>query len=166
MEGIWIDVLGFEGIYKVNNKGEIYSIKNNKILKQYKNKTTGYYMVDLRNKEKRSNKTVHRIVMESFKGYKNMDVNHIDGNKSNNNIGNLEWCTRKENLDHAWNNKLRTKTCNKKVQMLDEEMNVVKTFNSHNEVYKFLGIKKSSRLWSAIKHNIKYKKHYWRLINE
>ena len=52
---------------------------------------------------------IHRLVADSFfdGDHKRLDVNHIDGNKANNNLTNLEWCTRQENIKHAFINGLK-----------------------------------------------------------
>jgi hypothetical protein len=112
---VWKDVKGYEGIYSVSDTGIIKSndreIEINEfertvkghIRKQFCDKN-GYCVVDLYKGNERKKCKVHRIVMEAFKPNKNackLDVNHIDGNKKNNNLLNLEWCTRKENINHA-----------------------------------------------------------------
>jgi hypothetical protein len=91
--------------YLVSNKGKIKSLKSNKILKQYKN-SNGYLVTNviLDNKVRKSI-VVHRFIAETFIGFLGMnnyvyETNHIDGNKLNNNLENLEWLTRDENLDH------------------------------------------------------------------
>lgn len=105
MEEIWSDIPNYEGLYKISNFGRIM---NNKglILKQYI-QNSGYYIVHLSN-GKRKAFTTHRLVATVFiKNTENKDyVNHIDGNKSNNNIENLEWCTGQENMQHAVKNNL------------------------------------------------------------
>lgn len=92
--------------YMISNFGRIYSIQHNKILKQYVYPNTGYVRVVLRmNNDQSKDFTVHRLVSIAFNKIPNYDqyeVNHIDGNKLNNCIWNLEWVTRKENIDHAW----------------------------------------------------------------
>lgn len=104
---IWKDVIGYEGKYAVSNIGRIKSLDycrsgRSKILKQGIG-TTGYYNVGLCINAKAITKKVHRLIAIAFipnpenKG----DVNHIDGNKLNNNVSNLEWNTRKENINHA-----------------------------------------------------------------
>lgn len=99
---IWKDIPGYEGVYLVSNKGNIKRISTNKILKPYENKRNGYLTINLSNKG-RKNLRIHRIVAKAFLPNPNNKpyINHIDGNKKNNNITNLEWCTQKENVDHA-----------------------------------------------------------------
>ena len=97
----WKDVAGYEGIYKVSPHGEIYSIKNRSILSPCVN-NKGYSMVILYKRAKPKHMLVHRIVALSY--IPNVDnlpqVNHIDGNKRNNNITNLEWCSNGSNQIH------------------------------------------------------------------
>jgi len=100
-------IKGYEDKYTVNHTGEVYSKARNRLLKPKVTKF-GYAEVILSNQKdgKRSvkYKTVHRLVAETF--ISNPDnlkqVNHIDGDKLNNHIENLEWCTAKYNIQHAW----------------------------------------------------------------
>ena len=66
----------------------------------------GYLITDLYENSKRSTVRVHRLVAEEFvpNPHNKKYVNHIDGNKHNNNSSNLEWVTAKENCEHAWAN--------------------------------------------------------------
>lgn len=64
----------------------------------------GYLRVSVRINGKTKNKSVHRLVLKTFStpiDANKSEVNHIDGNKRNNKLSNLEWCTRKENSQHA-----------------------------------------------------------------
>ena len=125
---IWKDIQGYEGIYQISNYGRIKSLYRKEI--RYKNFNNnnpnpffitrkecilkqqikrGYYVVNLNKNSIKTYPTVHRLVMLNFNPNDNSDImqiNHIDGNKLNNHIDNLEWCTAKENTIHAYNNGL------------------------------------------------------------
>ncbi|MCS6281451.1 MAG: HNH endonuclease [Dolichospermum sp.] len=98
---IWKDIKGFEGYYTVNDSGEIKNMLTGKILKQ--SNSNGYRSVRLTKDKKRSVGSVHRIVASSFLDLcdKKKEVNHRNGLKNDNRIENLEWCNRKENVDHS-----------------------------------------------------------------
>jgi len=112
---IWKSVNGYAGSYEISNYGRVKSLsrciktKNNKqymrkeiILKQYLNKS-GYYFVNLCKSSKMKNHRIHRLVAKHFISNKSKYncVNHKDGNKINNHVENLEWCTFSYNLKHA-----------------------------------------------------------------
>lgn len=114
---IWKKVVGFEELYEVSSMGRVRSLDrltphindttrviHSKVLKQQRN-PRGYLMVDLRplNGGKRKNSTVHRLVAIAFipNPEEKKCVNHIDGNKANNVLSNLEWATTMENNTHA-----------------------------------------------------------------
>lgn len=101
---IWLDVKDHPK-YEVSNYGNIRNKRTGKILKQILNRPGGYLRVGMDGKHQ----YVHRIVADTFfdGNHAGIDVNHIDGNKRNNHISNLEWCTRKENIQHAYNNELK-----------------------------------------------------------
>lgn len=118
MNEIWKDIPEFEGIYQVSNMGRIKSL----LRKSYSGRmlkerllsptpdTKGYVRVTLHKNKKAFHKSVHRIVAEVFiDGDISLQVNHIDGIKTNNVYTNLEWCTNKENSDHAYNTGLKNK---------------------------------------------------------
>ena len=100
-----LDIPNYEGHYQVSNQGEIYSLKKNKKLFTRVH-TKGYLEVELFKNGKGKIFKVHRLVALAFLGNSDLQVNHIDGNKKNNCVDNLEWVTPKENQQHAIKNGL------------------------------------------------------------
>ena len=91
--------------YLVSNTGKVFNTRTKKFLKLTKN-DTNYFYVTLYVDKKRQTFGIHRVVARAFLNDINYEVNHIDGNKANNNLTNLELVTRSENLQHAKDNKL------------------------------------------------------------
>ena len=98
---IWKPIKGFERIYEVSNLGNIRNARNI-LLKGYVN-NKGYHCIDLTIDGIRSKHLRHRLVMLAFvPNPKNLpEVNHIDENKANNALSNLEWCSRSHNKQHS-----------------------------------------------------------------
>ena len=94
----WKEISGFEGYY-VSDEGDVYSSKSDRILKQEIRKD-GYCQVDLWANGKGNKQRVHRLVATAFIPNESglTEVNHIDGNKQNNVVSNLEWCSQKYNV--------------------------------------------------------------------
>jgi len=106
--------------YLVSNKGRVKFEKTGKIRKLQKTTSQEgkyYYFVSIFDGEKYKGHTVHRMVATTFKENPNNlpFVNHLDGNKLNNNDWNLEWCTRYENEKHAFATGLKNSTGEKNV---------------------------------------------------
>ena len=101
VEEIWREVKGFEGCYSVSNKGRIINNRSGKILNPSQN-NEGYLYVVLSKNNYKKHKRVHRLVAEAFidNPFKKPHVNHIDHDKTNNVVTNLEWVTPQENTDH------------------------------------------------------------------
>jgi hypothetical protein len=102
MQEIWKDIPNYEGIYQISNLGNVRSCKSNKIRKLVKQKS-GYLRIILTKNSKQKATNVHILVAKSFvpNPKKLPFVNHIDGNKENNNAKNLEWVTASQNMIHA-----------------------------------------------------------------
>ena len=107
----WKPLVGYEGRYEVSNTGEIRSIQSNhgkyqeRLVKPFiRSSTCEYFYVNLTVKNRTFTEAVHRAVAKAFiKNTLNKPmVNHIDGNKLNNNVCNLEWVTCSENHKHAY----------------------------------------------------------------
>lgn len=109
MEEEWRPVKGYEGLYEVSNMGRVKSLHTSqgRILKQY-TKDNEYMKVNLSKDGTCNTKRVHRLVATAFiQNPNNYEViNHKDGNKKNNTVDNLEWCTRSYNTKHAYRNGL------------------------------------------------------------
>jgi hypothetical protein len=107
-EEIWSFYLRSKNLL-VSNKGNVKSFTTNKLRKTQKTKQ-GYESITFKTLDgKRKTKHLQRIVAETFIPCKNkqlLEVNHINGNKSDNSVENLEWTTRQENLQHARDNNL------------------------------------------------------------
>lgn len=121
---IWKNIMGFEGLYQISNLGRVKSlpkqcqvksgcfrITKEKILKMQVNKNRGGYIeVVLYLDKKPYTKKVHRLVAEAFLEDIGLnEVNHIDGDKSNNVVSNIEYCTRSYNNQHAYDTGLKLK---------------------------------------------------------
>lgn len=114
---IWKPVVGYEGFYEVSNLGNVrsYHFGKTKLLKPGINKK-GYLCVILSINGVRKTTTVHRLVLQSFNPQKDAfrnHINHINENKKDNRIDNLEWVTAKENNNHGTRN-IRSGMSNRK----------------------------------------------------
>ena len=121
MTEIWKDIQGYEGLYQVSNFGRIkalHKVVSHKYagtktipecIKKIQKNLNGYSIIVLSINNKPKTFTVHRLVAKHFihNPENKPEVNHIDGDKGNNHISNLEWNTKSENNQHAYNNGLK-----------------------------------------------------------
>ena len=101
------EIKNYEGRYSVTDEGQVWSHRSNKFLKP-NDIGKGYLQVTLYNSKTRKSFLVHRIVADEFVDNPNnyTEINHRNGNKFDNTIGNLEWFSRSENMKHAHDNRL------------------------------------------------------------
>ena len=144
---IWKDVKGYEGKYQVSNLGRVKSLKRwsgtkfyyrKYILNNYINKNNGYVYVCLTKNNKSKNARLHKLVAEHFLDNPNnyTQINHIDGNKSNNCVDNLEWCNGSYNIRDMYERKGKYKNDYKIIQTyknLKSCSKVGKIFNMSGE---------------------------------
>ena len=140
---IFMPIKDYEDTYAVSNLGRVKNIKTGKILKQSKDRY-GYMKIGLSEDGKRKTHQVHRLVLETFKANSRncSDVNHIDENKENNALNNLEWCTHKENINHGTHNarsaatKKANGTYDKIAKINSEKLSIPVYCITNNTVYK------------------------------
>jgi hypothetical protein len=101
MTSDWADIPGYEGLYQASKTGQIRRVDSGLILTPIKH-SRGYLHVHLSHGSRESCKKllVHRLVAAAFLGEQDAVVNHKDGNKYNNCLENLEWCTQGANVQH------------------------------------------------------------------
>lgn len=180
MKEFWKPVKNFEGLYEISNLGNVKTLKRTWRVLNYQSKKyqtmynkeklmncviskTGYKQVVLMKNNKKTFKLIHRLVAEAFiNNTENKPcVNHKDGNKLNNNVNNLEWCTYKENNIHAWKNGLpksylkgkygKEHNKSKKINQYDSDGNFIKTWDCISDVTRQLKID-SGRITKCCKH--------------
>ena len=189
-EEIWKDVKGYEGLYVVSNLGRV---KRLPVGKQWPSKKThnnirkqalknGYLCVNLSKQNKVKWFGVHRLAATAFIPNPNNypHVNHIDENKTNNRVDNLEWCTQSQNKLHGTAIKRQNETRHKndpykviwkaaamkhakRVSMYDKESNeIIKTYDSITDAAKYSGDNICTIINQCKGYRKSRKKHYWK----
>lgn len=145
---LWKHISNYDGYYEISNFGRVRScdryIQNNrgsfsyllgKIMPLSTDKY-GYKVITLHKKGNRKQYKIHRLVMNAFTGANNsLQINHKDGNKENNNITNLEYCTASENMHHA---RFQLNKCrDKRVYQLDMNETIINIYKSTREAHRF-----------------------------
>lgn len=146
----WKQVLNYEDLYLVSNYGNVMSLKSRhgkSILLKKCNDKSGYEIVTLCKNGEHKTKSVHRLVMTAFYGNNKLQVNHIDGNKKNNKLENLEFVTAKQNILHAkvngfvnYNTTKIAESKRKLVLMINpNDMSILKIYESCHDAAKQTG---------------------------
>lgn len=164
MQEIWKDIEGYEGLYQVSNLGNVKSldryIPHKKLGKKFCagvmmathiNKP-GYVTVNLCKANRYKSHDVHRLVAKAFvEGFADgLEVNHIDENKQNNRMCNLEWVTKSQNNRHGTKIERQAEQIKKPVLQYDTQGNFLKEWSSATDAEKCL----SGKLTGAISHCI------------
>ena len=148
---MWKDIKGYEGLYQVSNLGRVHSLDrfvprktgtvqkvHGRILKLPEDKD-GYSQVSLWKRNKMKKAKAHRLVGEAFIPNPNNlpEINHKNEVKNDNRVSNLEWCTRKENINHGTRSEQVAKTKRKPVIGINLDTGKKTTFKSMREASKF-----------------------------
>lgn len=164
MEEIWKKIKDYN--YEVSNYGRVRRIETNRVLKTFYDKDK-YVMVSLCKKSKCKRFRLHRLVALAFIPNPNKlpQVNHIDENKDNNNVNNLEWCNNKYNSNYGNRNRLISKRLsNFIIIQKDLNGNIIKIWDdiyelTHNSKYDYQHIR------DFIRKGLKPKKYIWERID-
>lgn len=136
---IWKSVGGDYDNYQVSNMGRLRQHQCNGIYKMINGtKEKEYVVISLSNgKQKKMDTSMHRLVLTTFSGVsedkKKVQVNHKNGDKHDNRLENLEWMSGSENIKHAHENNLVKNLNGKKINLVDKDGNVIRTFLSSIE---------------------------------
>ena len=139
---VWKDILGYEGLYQVSDKGRVKSIGYGKerILKPANN-GRGYLLVGLCKNNEKKHFLVHRIVAQAFIPNPNNlpEVNHRDENKENNRVENLEFCDRKYNCNYGTTKQRMIKKLSKTVLQYSKDGKFIREWKSTKDIERNLG---------------------------
>jgi hypothetical protein len=136
------DIRGYEGLYRINEHGDVYSLKFKKFLKP-RLSNRGYWSVTLRKDRRYHSEVLHRLIAKTFipNPENKPQVNHIDGVKTNNHVSNLEWCTISENQQHKQDMKLQSKNGKQQSVQITNintgEKNMVHSINEASRFFHF-----------------------------
>ena len=173
----WRDIEGFEGKYQVSNMGRVKSLNYNhtgkeRILKAGKS-NIGYLQVDLCKDGKGKSYKIHRLVAQAFipnpENYN--EINHVDENKENNRVENLEWCDRSYNCNYGTRNKKSAEKRRNDLKMskpvvgINKVSGLILEFPSAKEASRVTGVNQSSI--SACCKGKRYKSaggYFWQYI--
>ena len=152
MKETWKEVFDYKGLYWVSNKGRV---KSKRKVKKISTNKEGYSYVCFSKKGITKTFLVHRLVAMAFipNPFNLPTVNHIDGNKLNNHVPNLEWCSYSNNNIHAFKTGLRKD--NVFVYQYDENDNFMREYYSLSEANRITGICRK-----GIKRNLDKNKTY------
>lgn len=147
---IWKDIEDYEGIYQVSNLGRVKRVTSGRILKGNKDRK-GYLLVGLYKHSIRCSKQIHRLVAQAFipNTENKPQVNHIDENKINNMVSNLNWMTAKENMNHGTRNERAGKAVSKRLSIA-----IIATNIKTDESTEFYGTRECARQLNLNKGNI------------
>lgn len=149
----WRDVVGYEGLYQVSNLGRVKSFHRGKVhLLKYQLDSQGYVIVTLCRNGHQKRAKVHILIAQAFipNPENKPFINHIDGNKANPHISNLEWVTQSENMLHAFRIGLKKSVAgskNGKAKLTDDDIRYIRNYYKKGSHY--FGLKALARKFNV-----------------
>ena len=161
-----VTIKGYGGKYSISKDGRIFTLWNKNGVKEIhaKQKRNGYMQVVLVDTNKKKYyKNVHRLVAETFipNPESKQQVNHVNGNKKDNRVENLEWVSVQENMAHAYSNGLNTKAM--KVSAINIQTKEECIFYSGRQAAREFGVKPKT-LHYHLKKEDEFKGYLWRYL--
>ena len=156
MKELFKDIKGYEGLYQVSNLGRVKSlcrrVKGNKIIRRIVIMKPAfspikYGHISLCKNGNHATKNIHRLVAKAFipNPENKPEVNHLDENKHNNNVANLEWVTRKENVLHGTNVERIMKTRNRNNSFTSEKPTLQISINTGEIISRYKSCSEACR---------------------
>ena len=145
--------------YYITDTGDVYSRTTGRFIKMKLSLAkSGYLRVQVCRNHKKYIKLVHRLVAETFipNPENKCEVNHIDGNKQNNNVENLEWVTRSENILHAYKVLGKKPNCPNTNKLGKESTRavIVQQIKDNKVIAEFYGVREASRITGIHRNSI------------
>lgn len=158
---IWKDVKGYEGCYRVSNKGQVWSLLSNRLIKSFSNGKTTHRAVHLRLNGVEKKEYVHRLVAFAFpeicgEWFEGAECNHKDENPENNCAWNLEWVTHKYNNSYGLKGENHSKIMSKEPVLQIKNGIIIKEWRSAEKAGKELGLVSHS-IRNCCKHKYGFK---------
>lgn len=158
--------------YEVDTEGNVYSVRRGGLKLSPKRNWDGYLRIQLWKNNSCEYVSIHRLIAETFipNPENKPFVNHINGVKDDNRSDNLEWCTQRENIVHAWETGLskshrNCKTRSVPVNQYTLNGEFLKRYPSHKEAERQTGIAHSN-IWAAVRRKGTAGGYRWGLDNE
>lgn len=173
MKENWKSIKGYAGLYEVSDLGNVRSLKCGKVrVLKPSISHNGYYLVNLYKDGESKSFYVHSLVVTAFKGPipAGMQVNHINEDKTDNRLENLEIVTAKQNCNHGTRNERMAKAKSKELKLTHAKSCAKYTFTNIREASAFFSYKNKDTVGTLISNarkrgenfiNIRHKKYYF-----
>lgn len=166
MKEVFLDVPGYEKLYQISNVGNVKNIKTGRILRPFKN-TQGYLCLNLFKNGTKRTARVHRLVAQSFiPNPQNLpQVNHKDEIRTNNVVGNLEWCDAQYNNNYGTRTKRSAESHQKPILQFDKNGLYLREWSSATKASERLNIPQGNICKCCLGHRGSAGGYIWKYKN-